>query len=97
MTYPYGSASFAMVLATVALSGVWLAPQGAWAQNAYTLGNLLVSKSILDAPANLLVPGQTVLPGGGGATAVGNGLFGNIFNNEAPDPSFGVTTAITLD
>ncbi len=97
MTNPNGSASFAAVLATAALSGLWLAPQDAHAQNAYTPDNLLVSKSILDAPANLLVPGQTVLPGGGGATAVGNGLFGNIFNNEGPDPSFGVTTAITLD
>lgn len=93
----HGSASFVLLLATTALSALLLAPQGARAQNAYTPGNLLVSKSVLNAPANLLVPNQTVLPGGGGATAVGNGLFSNIFKNEAPDPSFGVTTAITLD
>lgn len=97
MTNRYGPVSFATVLATTALSGLLLASQGAHAQNAYVPGTLLVSKSVLNAPANLLVPGQTVLPGGGGAAAVGNGLFGNIFKNEGPDPSFGVTTGITLD
>ena len=97
MTNLHGHASLAMLLATTVLFALLLASQGARAQNAYTPGNLLVSKSILNAPANLLVPGQTVLPGGGGATAVDNGLFGNIFTNEGPDPSFGVTTAITLD
>ena len=46
-----------------------------------------------------LVAGTTVLPGskaGMPSKATANGAFLNVFKNESPDPSFGVTSAITI-
>jgi hypothetical protein len=69
------------------------------------LGNLLVSGSVYlvpgvngqpgSSPASMLVPGVTALPGGG--TAVAGGAYPNVFNNDVPDPSFGVTTPVILN
>ena len=80
-------------LATTALLAV---PVLAHADPAYTAGNLLISSSIYNLPASTIVVGQTVLPGGSGATAVANASYPNVFQNEAPDPSFGITTPITI-
>ena len=85
------------IRAALATTALFALPTLAFADPAYAPGNLLVSKSILGAPPNTLVVGQTVLPGGGGKTAVGDGTFANIFKNETPDPSFGVTTPISID
>ena len=43
--------------------------------------------------------GQTVLPGATGAnkTAVADASYPNVFKNETPDPSFGITTPISID
>ncbi len=76
---------------------VLLAPTLSLADPAYTAGNLLISRSIYSVPASAIVVGQTVLPGGGGATAVADASYPNVFKNEAPDPSFGITTPITID
>jgi hypothetical protein len=46
-----------------------------------------------------LVAGQSLLPGanaGETSTAVSNGALNTVWNNEAGDPSFGVTSAISL-
>jgi hypothetical protein len=60
-------------------------------------GSLVVSSSTYDktqgAVANLKA-GTTVLPGGAPASA-GNSYV-DVWNNEKPDPSFGVTSAIQL-
>ena len=55
---------------------------------------LLVSRTVYSGVASTVVVGQA-LPGGGVATD--NGLFPNVFKNEVPDPSFGVTSAIYID
>jgi hypothetical protein len=80
-------------LATTVLLAV---PVLAHADPAYTAGNLLISSSVYNLPARTIVVGQTVLPGGSGATAVADASYPNVFQNEAPDPSFGITTPITI-
>ncbi|MDB5605286.1 MAG: hypothetical protein JWP25_2186, partial [Bradyrhizobium sp.] len=64
-------------------------------------GNLLVSRSVYDNnPANVIA-GTTLLPPNCVApncvTATANGSYPNIWNNEAADPSFGITSKIVLD
>lgn len=62
----------------------------------FDLGSLVVSRTVyqdVGDVANLAV-GNT-LPGGG--TAISDGSFPNVFKNETPDASFGVSSAIYLD
>ena len=63
---------------------------------AFTPGDLIVSGSSYQdtGAAAGLVPGVTPLPGGGTANA--SGSYPNVFSNEGPDPSFGVTSGIFL-
>lgn len=63
-------------------------------------GNLLVSRTVYTASAAAVVPGQTVLPAGctaGCVLATSDGSYPGVFNNEAVDPSFGVSSPIFLD
>jgi len=64
---------------------------------AFTPGDLLVSRSVYSGNASLITPNVTVLPGGAGATAVADGSYNNVWNNEGPDPSFGITAPIFID
>lgn len=57
-------------------------------------GDLLVSRSTYEGTAATVTVGQA-LPGGGTAVADGSSL--SVFNNETPDPSFGITSSILLD
>ncbi|HEY4461924.1 MAG TPA: hypothetical protein VGN41_04585, partial [Streptosporangiaceae bacterium] len=62
-------------------------------------GNLLVSGSVFQDDPNI-VAGKTVLPPGctsGCATAVADGTYPQVFNNDLADASFGVTSKIMLD
>ncbi|HTQ29873.1 MAG TPA: hypothetical protein VMI53_01565 [Opitutaceae bacterium] len=61
---------------------------------AFDAGDLLVSRSVYTGNASTVTIGQA-LPGGG--TAVANGSYPNVWQNETPDPSFGVTSPIYLD
>ena len=61
---------------------------------AFSSGNLVVSRTTYAGTASTVAIGQ-VLPGGGTATA--DGSFPNVFKNEVPDPSFGVSSPIFLD
>lgn len=66
----------------------------------WTAGNLLVTTSTYSANASLVTAGVTQLPGktaGQTVTAVANGSYSQVFNNESVDPSFGVTTPITVE
>lgn len=64
---------------------------------AYTSGNIVVSRTVYAGTTSTVAVGQT-LPGGGAvATAVANGSFPDVFKNEVPDPSFGVSSPIFLD
>src|ERR1039457_1573148 len=62
--------------------------------SAFNSGNLIVSRTIYSGTASTVTIGQA-LPGGGIATA--DGSFPNVFKNEVPDPSFGVSSPIFLD
>jgi hypothetical protein len=91
-------------VATMASSLSLLAAAGsASAAGPLTSGNLLVSTSVWsqDAP---ITAGTTQLPPNCGtladdpcATAVAPGTYPLVFNNDGPDPSFGVTQPIVLD
>lgn len=81
------------ILASTALAATAAAAHAA----PYGEGNLLISRSVYNVPASTIVPGSTVLPGGGGKTAVADASYPGVFRNEAPDPSFGITTPIVID
>src|SRR5512137_208209 len=61
---------------------------------AYRSGNLIVSRTVYVGTAATVSVGQA-LPGGG--PAIANGAYPDVFRNEVPDPSFGVTSPIFLD
>jgi hypothetical protein len=60
----------------------------------FTPGNLVLSRSIYAAKA-VDVPFPRILPNG--APSAANGSYPNVFNNESPDPAFGITSPILLD
>ena len=63
-------------------------------------GQLILSRTIYTASKGSIVPGTTVLPAGctsGCVTAVADGGYPEVFNNESVDPSFGVSSPIHLD
>jgi hypothetical protein len=83
-----------------------LAPIGSSAAHAgvrpwFLPGNLVVSRSVYVGTADLFTPGVTELPPGcvGSACtpAVADGTYPGVFNNDASDGSFGVTSPIFLD
>jgi hypothetical protein len=57
-------------------------------------GHLLVTRSVYQGTGSIITIGQT-LPGGG--TAVADGSYPFVWENEGPDPSFGVTSPIFID
>ncbi len=68
-----------------------------YATDVFTAGNLLISRSVYSGSAGTITVGVTPLPGTTGSTAVADGSYPNLFNNEAPDPSFGITSPIYVD
>ncbi len=65
-------------------------------------GNLVVSRSVYDNNANNIAVGTQLPPNcaktaGPCAPATFNGTYPFVFNNDIPDPSFGVTSRIFLD
>ena len=65
-------------------------------------GNLVVSRSVYDNNANNIAVGTQLPPNcaktvGPCAPATNNGLYPFVFNNDIPDPSFGITSKIFLD
>jgi hypothetical protein len=65
----------------------------------FTPGNLLVSRSVYDDNAANVTVGQTLPPGCtiGCSTAVADGSYPQVFNNDTQDASFGITSKIFLD
>jgi hypothetical protein len=86
------------VLATTALGGTL-----AYADEVtfFLPGNLLLSRSVYDSPANIITAGVTQLPPGctpgNCVTATADGTYPTVFNNAIVDASFGVTAPILLD
>ncbi len=60
----------------------------------FQAGNLVVTRSVYSGTAGTVTVGSP-LPGGGVANATG--AYPGVFSNEAPDPSFGVTSPIFVD
>jgi len=64
-------------------------------------GNLLLSRSVYDSPANIITPGVTQLPPNctpaNCVAATADGTYPTVFNNALVDASFGVTSEIMLD
>jgi len=68
----------------------------ALAQNAFTAGDLLVSTSIYEGTASTVTVGET-LPGAAGGVATNDGTYPTVFQNDAVDPSFGITSPIIIN
>jgi hypothetical protein len=64
-------------------------------------GNLLISRSVYESNPGAIVPGVTQLPPGcvpaNCVTATANAAYPFVFNNDAVDASFGITSKIFLD
>ena len=63
-------------------------------------GHLLLSKAVYDANPNVVTPGVTQLPPGcttGCVTAIADGTYPTVFNNDTVDGSFGITAPIFID
>jgi hypothetical protein len=76
------------------------APAAGSAANYFEPGNLLLSRTVYSAAPGAITPGQTVLPAGcttGCTTATTDATYPYVFNNEAADASFGITSPIFLD
>lgn len=86
------------LLATTALGG---AVAHADELTFFLPGNLLVSRSVYNSPADIITPGVTQLPPNCVApncvTAVADGTYPTVFNNVLADASFGVTAPILID
>jgi hypothetical protein len=86
------------LLATTALGGTL-----AYADEVtfFLPGNLLLSRSVYDSPADIITPGVTQLPPGctpaNCVTATADGTYPTVFNNVLVDASFGVTAPILID
>jgi hypothetical protein len=91
------SAAGVLAAATTA-AGASTARLGDFEHSHLVPGDLLVSESYYANDPNI-VAGQTVLPPGcttGCGTAVANGDYPYVFNNDAVDGSFGVTSRLLL-
>ena len=65
-------------------------------------GNLVVSRSVYDNNPSNVVPGQVLPPNcttppGGCGTAIQDGTYPFVWNNDSVDGSFGITSKIFLD
>jgi hypothetical protein len=89
--------------AAFAISGtILLGIAQAQGKPAFNPGNLVVSRTVYDNLAGNVTVGQTLPPNcvastGGCATAIADGTYPYVFNNESVDASFGITSRIFLD
>jgi hypothetical protein len=82
-----------------------IAPAFAVESPVLTPGNIVVSRSVYTPTASSVTVGQTLPPNCVPnkankvtcGTAVVNGTFPYVFNNDTPDPSFGITSPIFID
>jgi hypothetical protein len=109
LTAPLAAAALAGALVAAApASGAVVHVTSHWARHGwghgrpwFQPGNLVVSGSNYVGTASLFTPGVTELPPGcvGSACtpAVADGTYPGVFNNDASDGSFGITSPIFLD
>ena len=84
----------ARLLCATALATLLAAPAAAQA-GALSVGTLFVTGSTYAGNAATVAVGQA-LPDTNGAVAVADGTYPGVFNNDGPDPNFGITAPITL-
>ena len=92
---------FGMVLLTVTLSAV-LGASARADSSIFTVGNLVVSRSVYDNnPSNVrlgqVLPPDCTTPPGGCGNAIQDGSYPFVWNNDSVDGSFGITSKIFLD
>ena len=104
-----GSGSTSMTGCALSLVALGAIATGSMASaQAFTPGNLVVSRSVYEGTAGIVTVGQTLppncVPVSGSksvkvtcGTAAVDGTFPYVFNNDTPDGSFGVTSPIFLD
>jgi hypothetical protein len=80
-------------IASAVVSSATFIARAAFASNFFIPDDLVVSSTTYDAPASTITVGQS-LPGGG--KAITNGSFYQVFDNDGPDSSFGITSPLTL-
>jgi len=90
-----------MVLLTVTLSAV-LGASARADSSIFTVGNLVVSRSVYDNnPSNVrlgqVLPPDCTTPPGGCGNAIQDGSYPFVWNNDSVDGSFGITSKIFLD
>jgi hypothetical protein len=97
---------FTLALLTAAVVGATVKPAQS-GSDYFTPGNLVVSRSVYDNNPNTLVVGVTALPPNCVATsgsctspattAIADGTYPTVWNNDSVDASFGITSKIFLD
>lgn len=88
----------AAAVVAVSIGAIALQPAGPAAATPRTglvAGDLLVSRLHYVGTPTMIVPNQTVLPTG--VTAVADGEFSQVWDNESVDGNFGVSAPIMLD
>ena len=98
---PIPARAVAIALSGSAALAALVAGSSANATTFIAPGSLLISSTTYSdvGAAAGLVAGSTVLPGskaGKPSKATASGAFLSVFNNETPDPAFGVTSAIKI-
>ena len=104
-TRPVRGRSLSNTLAIALLASTALGGTLAYADDfkPFKPGHLLLSRSVYDSSASLITAGVTQLPPGCGTTqspcvtAVADGAYPTVFNNDTVDGSFGVTAPVLLD
>jgi hypothetical protein len=83
----------------VAAAAIAAASANANGSDYFTPGNLLVSRSVYGGTADTVQVGMALPPGctTGCASAVADGTYPTVFNNDLVDSSFGVSSKIFLD
>ena len=90
-------ASFLVIALSFSLAPAALLAQG---KPAFNPGNLVVSRTVYDNQASNVTAGVTQLPPGctsGCVTAIADGTYPYVFNNDTVDTNFGITSRIYLD
>jgi hypothetical protein len=100
-----GAAAFSLTFLAASIPAV--AQDDAHSHIRFFPGNLVVSRSVYDNNPNNVVAGVTALPPNCSApsgscttpatTAINNGTYPFVFNNDTIDGSFGITSKIFLD
>ncbi len=86
--------SCSLICTCVAIALAGCGGNGGGDNGVFTRGNLIVSRTVYSGTPSTVTIGQAL---SGGGTAIADGSFPNVFKNEVPDASFGVSSPVFLD